>query len=166
MFKKIGNLIVLDNGNIYRENKNFCKLVKGSKNKGGYKIIEYNGKKYLYHRFIMEVFYGKSDLTVDHIDGNKENNYLYNLEYVTRQENIKRAFETGLYDNAIDKYKKSWTAEKRKKYSEKQKKKVYWNGKVYPSAMELSFILGLSKNACNESIRQQRKLKGFYAKYI
>ena len=46
----------------------------------------------------MEAFKGKSDLTVDHIDGNKLNNNLSNLEYVTAQENTKRAWDNGVYD--------------------------------------------------------------------
>ena len=39
------------------------------------------------HRVIMLTFCGESDLTVNHIDGNKENNRLDNLEYATIAEN-------------------------------------------------------------------------------
>ena len=49
---------------------------------------------------------------------------------------------------------------------ENQKKKVLWNGTIYDSATELSYYLGLKRNACCESIRVGRKLKGHYAKYI
>lgn len=38
------------------------------------------------HRLIMYAFVGISDLTVNHIDGNKENNSISNLEYMTREE--------------------------------------------------------------------------------
>lgn len=34
-------------------------------------------------------------VTIDHIDGNKLNNHYTNLEWVTREENIKRAWENG-----------------------------------------------------------------------
>ncbi|ALM64140.1 HTH DNA binding protein [Lactococcus phage 936 group phage Phi4.2] len=47
-----------------------------------------------------------------------------------------------------------------------KKKKVLWNGTIYDSATELSYYLGLKRNACCESIRAGRKLKGHYAKYI
>lgn len=40
-------------------------------------------------------------LTVDHIDGNRFNNNLDNLELVSLAENIKRGFNTGLYKNQI-----------------------------------------------------------------
>ena len=39
------------------------------------------------HRVIMFTFCGHSNLTVNHIDGNKENNSLSNLEYLTIKEN-------------------------------------------------------------------------------
>lgn len=38
-------------------------------------------------------------LTVNHIDGNPENNSCSNLEWVTKAENIKKGFADGLYSN-------------------------------------------------------------------
>jgi hypothetical protein len=37
---------------------------------------------------VLESFKGESDLHVNHLDGNKQNNYLENLEYVTCRENL------------------------------------------------------------------------------
>lgn len=48
------------------------------------------------HRLIIETFRGESSLCVDHIDGNKTNNNLQNLEYVTTSENTHRAHINGL----------------------------------------------------------------------
>lgn len=48
----------------------------------------------LVHVLIWETFNGVSkpkDMDIDHIDGNKDNNSLDNLELVTRKENMKRA---------------------------------------------------------------------------
>lgn len=55
------------------------------------------------HRLVAESFiypnYSKDGLVVNHIDGNKSNNNLHNLEVVTHRENIRHAKETGLNPN-------------------------------------------------------------------
>lgn len=52
----------------------------------------------LVHRLIAETFLGKNPkLVVNHIDGNKLNNNVNNLEYVSAKENSTLAAENGLY---------------------------------------------------------------------
>ena len=51
------------------------------------------------HRIVLLTFLGDSHLEVNHIDGNKINNNLNNLEYCTHSENIKHAFRIGLEKN-------------------------------------------------------------------
>lgn len=53
-------------------------------------------KYYLVHKLVAESFIGKRDMPIDHIDCNKTNNRLENLEYVTTRENCIRAWEKGL----------------------------------------------------------------------
>lgn len=57
-------------------------------------------KTYHIHRLIAQTFlpnfYGKK--TVNHKDGNRLNNRLYNLEWATTNENNKHAHRTGLID--------------------------------------------------------------------
>lgn len=48
------------------------------------------------HKLVANAFIGESDLQVDHIDGNKQNNRLDNLEYVTPKENTNRAWKKGI----------------------------------------------------------------------
>lgn len=89
--------LVSDKGDVFKENKKYTIKKKQATNKYGYKVTKINGKQERVHRIVMEAFHGKSDLTVDHIDGNKENNNLNNLEYVTQTENAKRFHDKKYY---------------------------------------------------------------------
>lgn len=53
-------------------------------------------KSVFIHRLVMLTFVGPSDLEVNHKNGNKRDNTLNNLEYVTRHENMKHAYANGL----------------------------------------------------------------------
>lgn len=47
-----------------------------------------NPKTHSIHRLVLKTFLHESDLYVDHIDGDKHNNHLENLRYVTNSENL------------------------------------------------------------------------------
>lgn len=82
----------------------------------GVDVVELVGgkvrKSYPIHRLVCEAF--KSDwdskLQVNHIDGNKANNALNNLELVTQSENQKHAFKTGLHDLSKRRGENNWQA--------------------------------------------------------
>ena len=59
----------------------------------GYYRASINGKKIYVHRLVAEVFIGRGEGEVDHIDGNKINNSVENLRWVTPSENKKHSFE-------------------------------------------------------------------------
>ena len=68
-------------------------------NKEGYHFIgAYVNRKKIWktvHKVVVEHFFGEipKGMTVDHIDGNKSNNHISNLEVVTRGENTKRYWQ-------------------------------------------------------------------------
>ena len=70
------------------------KIIRPKVNIKGYFIVEYEDKKYLVHRLVAKAFL-KHNLnsydTIDHLDQNKRNNSLSNLEIVTKKENLRRA---------------------------------------------------------------------------
>jgi hypothetical protein len=60
-------------------------------------------KKYLVHRLLMLAFVHqpRNKTVVNHIDGNKLNNSIANLEWVDYTENNRHAWDTGLMDREI-----------------------------------------------------------------
>lgn len=71
-------------------------------NKKGYNFVRLyvdgKSKTYLVHRLVAELYVDNPDNKpeVNHKDGNKSNNNDWNLEWVTGQENVDHAVETGL----------------------------------------------------------------------
>ena len=63
-------------------------------------------KYYLIHRLVAQAFIQNPNNKeeVNHIDGNKKNNNVENLEWVTHSENIRHAFENNLTDTEIGVY--------------------------------------------------------------
>lgn len=65
---------------------------------GYYVIKDGRDRTVRIHRMVAQTFLPNPKYLTDvnHIDGNKEHNYVYNLEWVTRGVNIKHAYDTGL----------------------------------------------------------------------
>lgn len=68
-------------------------------NSSGYLNTKLKNKHIPVHRIIAKLFLGEPEpgLVVNHKDGNKLNNRIENLEYVTIAENIKHAVASGLH---------------------------------------------------------------------
>lgn len=80
-------------GNVRSKNKKDKKILIA---KNGYCSVKIGTKLVLIHRLVMKTWCPCEDmgqLTIDHLDHNKRNNRLSNLEWVTREENERRAIE-------------------------------------------------------------------------
>lgn len=125
----------------------------------GYKIVylHSNGKreKFRVHRLVALAFI-KNKLGkkyVNHIDGNKSNNSVSNLEWVTSSENQLHAYKNGLkYRNAD---------------SLKVKIKCIQNGVIYDSITQCCNELGLSTgNVCEVLGGRRKQTKGYTFKKV
>lgn len=74
------------------------KILSQWNNGRGYLYVNFSNKNYAVHRLVAETFIAniqrKED--VNHIDGNKKNNNVKNLEWCSRKENIQHAWKIGL----------------------------------------------------------------------
>jgi hypothetical protein len=142
------------NGTIrHQEDKLMSQVV----NKSGYieYQITYNGKHYSRkaHRLVAEAFIPNPENKpqVNHIDGNKTNNNVENLEWATNKENVVHAYKNELYKHV-------------KPILQFSDKGIFI--KRWINAAEITKELGFCKNtillACN---RKNHKTKGFYWRF-
>ena len=120
------NYLISNYGRVRNINTN--KILKPKKERNGY--IRYglcfNGKRYFMsaHRLVAIAFLGKPLLyktkQVNHIDGNKLNNYVGNLEWVYNYQNMHHAYE----NNLMNVYKISGRNNYNAKFSEDLIKKI------------------------------------------
>jgi hypothetical protein len=98
--KNFENYLIDEFGMVY--NTNTKKYLKLSNNYNNYKIITLGKggikKQFRINRLVAEAFLPnpKNKSQVNHIDGNKSNNHISNLEWSTPLENNVHAYKTGL----------------------------------------------------------------------
>lgn len=85
------------------------KFLKPWKNGKGYLMVDLckdgERKKFLVHRLVCEAYIPNPQglETVDHIDGDKTHNYVNNLQWMTREDNIRKAQNKAVYCVELDK---------------------------------------------------------------
>lgn len=104
IFKKIiynGYYEISNFGNVKSNKKTTEKILK-NKTVNGYKYISFKVegkiKNFYIHRLVAIHFIPnpKNKLQVNHIDGNKSNNHINNLEWCTPRENSQHSYDIGL----------------------------------------------------------------------
>lgn len=144
-------------GNIKHDNNFLKKCIHSN----GYEQVNIRiGNKYvtkLIHRLVAVAFIPNPDNKpcVDHIDGNKRNNYVSNLRWVTPVENA---------NNIITKKR---SIENRKSHNEKKIVAISGEINVYfNSIIESSIILGVDRTSISKCLKGQRgKAGGYVFKY-
>lgn len=93
---------VTENGDIINGKNNRILKPFSDCNKG-YMVVEIKGKRYKVHRIVAETFIPNPDNKpqVNHKNGNKKDNRVSNLEWVTGSENAIHAIKNGLWDKQL-----------------------------------------------------------------
>ena len=116
-------------GNVLSKRSN--KLLKLCVNSSNYKKCVLNGKNLYVHRLVAEAFIPNENHLneVNHKDGNKWNNNVKNLEWVTKSENSIHAFENNLRNiSGYTRYRVAKTAHRFSAYDVEEMFSLYENG--------------------------------------
>lgn len=108
-------------GRVKHKFKNHYRLISGSLHEDGYIFVTLHGKQIPLHRIVAKLFHPETyneDLVVNHKDGNKQNNFADNLEWVTQSENVRHSHANNLQPNKVTGYTGKFSLEERAKIKE------------------------------------------------
>ena len=137
------NYFVTKEGEVINVKTN--KILKPCFNTWGYQQVTLHNriksKNIVIHRLVANAFISnfENKPQVNHIDGNKSNNSVSNLEWCTSSENVKHAYKIGL-SNISDKNKKAIKLANSKVVLDTQ------TGIFYDSLTEAAIIFGITKS--------------------
>lgn len=148
------DILVSDSGIILSYKRGFWYELKQSDNGSGYLRVGVGHENPIYvHILVAETFIANIDpevlIEVNHIDGNKYNNYVENLQWVTKSENELHAFRIGL-----------------KIATKGRAVRVLETGKTYPSIAECARqINGIQGNIALCLLGSRKRHRGFTFEY-
>lgn len=153
--------LISNYGNVYSRNVNRILKQSTTRKENGYRLVwltkNNHTKGFLVHRLVYETFVGEipDGLQINHIDENKFNNHLDNLEIVTPRENLlygngmKRRIET------LHKKYPDWSSNLRKPCINETTNIAYIS--VSEAAKLTNGKVGSISNACTKKRKTYRK---------
>ena len=144
---------VSDKGNIKSAYKNI--ILRFAYTYNGYRRVKLFGKgkpkTCMVHRLVAEAFIPNpsNKEQVNHIDGNKTNNSVENLEWCTQSENLRHACKMGLIDTS-----KAWHIQEKKVYQKTLDGKIIkeWNS-LSEASRNLNIPVGNISHCCKGRIK-------------
>lgn len=160
VLKRNSNYCVNEQGEVLSLRKN--KVLSPKRNWDGYlrvQLWEHNSCEYVsIHRLVAEEFIPNpmNKPFVNHIDGNKSNNSVNNLEWCTQQENIQHAWDTGLSKTHLNSKlsKAVWQCDR-----------LGDKIKMFPSTMEVERQLGINHVNVSYACKHNSFAHGYRWKY-
>lgn len=128
-------------------------------NSSGYWLVRIGGRDcehWMVHRLVAYLWLQNTDNleTVDHLNGNKGDNSVENLEWVSRKENIQRGFENGAYQfDLSDRYKR-WKSISKILPDERHKMQEMFNSGKYTQS-NLAEIFHISQAQASVIVKNQ-----------
>ncbi|CAK9048748.1 unnamed protein product [Durusdinium trenchii] len=135
------------------------RISQGSLHGTGYRRVTISGQNWTVHRIVKITFHGlpkfEQAWQVHHLDGNRSNNHLDNLKYVTASENVRHSF----------------SKPSRRTSGPARSKPVLWrpvgstSWTTSPSATVTAQQLGMCKETVSEACRTESAAKGYEFRY-
>ena len=168
--ERLPNRYINKQGEIYSESSK--KFLKYQEDKDGYFYINSTGRgiktTHRIHRLVAETFINNPENKpqVNHIDGNRKNNHVDNLEWCTQSENIQHSYNIGLKNGPT-----YWKGKKGKLHPNSKKLGQYdLNNnliKTWDNAKEVNRKLGFNSNNISMVCREERKTAhGYKWRYL
>lgn len=140
-------------GRVKHKFKNHYRLISGSLHEDGYIFVTLHGKQYPLHRLVAKLWLSETyseDLVVNHKDGNKQNNFVSNLEWVTQKENIEHSIKNHPQPNMRPSYMGKFSLDERNEI-----KRLWDEGDM--SKRQIAEKYGVSHTCINDIINDKYK---------